>query len=121
MLAALRYLLTPIALCYTYQTRPVLLKFGQIRIHTTRRGRSERPRSHACGCFGSPCIVNRMLSEILWQRLPLLQCGIQTGVRNVAGHHYWTAQRQTRPHGIARKLTQQLGHGSIQIDVHRCL
>ena len=86
-------------------------------IHPTRGGRAERAGGIAIGRLGGSGVIDRMIFEIIRQRLALFQPLAQFAVRGIARDDHGAGHRHPGLDRVLRKCRQNILHRLVEIDL----
>ena len=118
LVTGFRHLLASIALGDHHHAAASRLKQIHIRIHPTSRCGPEGTARVTFGLLRRPRVINRMLLEVIRQRLASVEPFLQLRMCNVASDDDRAGQQQTRCHRILLQVGEDLVHRSIQINPH---
>lgn len=93
------------------------LKSVNVAVHATSSSGAERTAGVALGRLGGAGVVDRVVAQILWHLVALIQPLLDLGVRNVASHHERAGEAQPCADRILRQEGLDVGHRAVQVDL----
>ena len=117
-MAGIGHLLAAVAFRQHHHARAVGLQQINVRVHAAGSGWAEGAGSVTGWRFCRARVVDRVIFDVLRQRLAVVDKLLQLGVGDVACHDNGAVKAQAGGDQMCRQLRQDLAHRLIQVDAY---